>query len=79
MMEEDRYEKSVRMFAWSMFCFGLLFLVAILTACTEHFRYPCQDPKNWERDECRRPLCAVAGTCPDQLNRPSDMKSEREP
>ena len=41
---------------------------ALLTAgCSEHYRYACQDPANWERPECKRPLCEVDGNCRDEL------------
>lgn len=28
-----------------------------------HYRYPCQDPANFENEECKPPLCKVSGTC----------------
>lgn len=36
-----------------------------LTACgyDGHYRYPCQDPINWESPECNPPLCEATGTC----------------
>lgn len=51
-------------------------IVILMAACTERFRYPCQDPANWEAAPCQRPECAINGVCPDQLNRASDMKQE---
>jgi len=27
------------------------------------YRYPCQDPKNWELAECKPPLCVPDGWC----------------
>lgn len=32
-----------------------------------HYRYPCQDPANWENEECKPPICTVAGACPEDL------------
>ncbi len=32
-----------------------------------HFRYPCQDPANWEKAECKPPVCTASGTCPVDL------------
>jgi hypothetical protein len=32
-----------------------------------HFRYPCQDPANWEKAECKPPVCTASGTCPADL------------
>lgn len=37
-----------------------------------HFRYPCQDPTNWEKAECKPPICTASGTCPVDLVRISD-------
>ena len=44
-------------------------LVLTLSACgyDGHFRYPCQDPDNWETKECKPPVCTVTGTCPEVL------------
>ena len=50
----------------------LLSLLVLLAGCEERFRYPCQQPSNWGSPECQRPLCAVNGTCPDQLTKPED-------
>ncbi len=57
----------------------LLFATALLLAgCEERFRYECQNPKHWERPDCVRPMCSINGVCPDQLNKPTDMKMENE-
>jgi hypothetical protein len=32
-----------------------------------HFRYPCQDPDNWETAECKPPICDAFGTCTTDL------------
>jgi hypothetical protein len=50
-----------------------VFLV-LLTGCDDHFRYPCQDPKNWSNAECKPPICTSTGTCPDQLVKPEQEK-----
>jgi len=55
---------------------GMLLAFASLAACQERYRYPCQDPKNWEKEECKRPLCAATQSCPDQLSKPEEMKGE---
>ncbi len=31
------------------------------------FRYPCQDPLNWENAECKPPVCKAAGLCTEDL------------
>jgi len=32
-----------------------------------HYRYPCQDPVNWEKAECKPPICTANGACPADL------------
>jgi hypothetical protein len=54
----------------------LMLVFASLAACQERYRYPCQDPKNWEREECKRPLCTATQTCPEQLYKPEELKGE---
>jgi len=45
-------------------------LTALLSGCTYDgsYRYPCQDPANWESAECKPPICDVNNTCPKDLN-----------
>lgn len=31
------------------------------------YRYPCQDPDNWESEECNPPICKVDGACTKDL------------
>jgi len=53
----------------------LLFFPLALGMCSsERFRYPCQDPTNWDKDFCQRPLCDVTRTCPDHI-----FKGQRDP
>ena len=33
----------------------------------DKFRYPCQDPANWDKDICKLPLCDVTRTCPEHI------------
>ena len=33
----------------------------------ESFRYPCQNPANWDKDICKLPLCDVTRTCPSHI------------
>lgn len=40
----------------------------------DRFRYPCQDPQNWDKDFCKMPLCDVTRTCPEQI-----FKGQRDP
>ena len=40
----------------------------------DHFRYPCQNPANWDKDMCKPPLCDVTRTCPEHI-----FKGQRDP
>jgi hypothetical protein len=45
-------------------------LALVLTGCSlgdGRYRYPCQDPANWETAECKPPVCEVNGYCPVDL------------
>lgn len=55
---------------------GLLLLLPIFFAMFSHesFRYPCQDPANWDKDICKMPLCDVNRTCPEHI-----FKGQRDP
>jgi len=33
-----------------------------------HYRYPCQNPANWEAAECKPPICTANGACPEDLS-----------
>ena len=44
----------------------MLSLLAV-TGCEQAFRYPCQDPANWNAPECQRPICEVNRDCPDLI------------
>jgi hypothetical protein len=61
-----------KLFLW------LLILVAMPVGLAafggDRFRYPCQDPKNWEKDFCKMPLCDVTRTCPEHI-----FKGQRDP
>jgi hypothetical protein len=45
----------------------LLLLPLTLFACDERYRYPCQDPTNWNERICQKPYCSANGTCPEDL------------
>lgn len=46
-----------------------LFVVFLLSGCGYDggYRYPCQDPANWDKEECKPPVCQVDGACPEDL------------
>ena len=40
----------------------------------DRFRYPCQDPENWEKPICQKPACDVTRTCVEHV-----FKGQRDP
>jgi hypothetical protein len=40
----------------------------------DRFRYPCQDPANWDKEFCKMPICDVSRTCPEHI-----FKGQRDP
>jgi predicted small lipoprotein YifL len=46
-----------------------MILMLSLSGCgyDGHYRYPCQDPANWENSECKPPICTANGACPEDL------------
>jgi hypothetical protein len=56
--------------------FGLLLLLPLALAyfSGDRFRYPCQDPANWDKDFCKMPICDVTRTCPEHI-----FKGQRDP
>ena len=48
---------------------GIALLGLTLSSCgyDGHYRYPCQDPANWESAECNPPVCETTGTCSRDL------------
>jgi hypothetical protein len=55
---------------------GLLLLLPLTLAVFsgDRFRYPCQDPANWDKDMCKFPVCDVTRTCPEHI-----FKGQRDP
>jgi hypothetical protein len=40
----------------------------------DRFRYPCQNPENWDKAICQKPTCDVTRTCPEHV-----FKGQRDP
>ena len=61
-----------KLFKW----LGLLIVLPLALAIFggDKFRYPCQDPANWDKDICQKPLCDVNRTCPEHI-----FKGQRDP
>jgi hypothetical protein len=49
------------------------FIFLAVSACQDRFRYPCQDPANWENKECKPPICTATQTCPDDIIKPEKV------
>ncbi len=63
---------DIKLFKWA----ALLLAMPLALAFFGHdqFRYPCQDPQNWETAQCKKPLCDVTRTCPEHI-----FKGQKDP
>ena len=61
-----------KMVKWLAFLIVLPLGLAIFGG--DRFRYPCQDPANWDKPVCQKPLCDVTRTCPEHV-----FKGQRDP
>ena len=52
----------------------LIIPIAFAFLSKESFRYPCQDPANWDKQICKLPTCDVTRTCPEHI-----FKGQRDP
>ena len=53
-----------------------ILITTILVGCQDSYRYPCQDPENWDQKQCKKPYCSASGTCPEDL-RDYDIKPQQ--
>lgn len=61
-----------KLFLWLLALVLLPLTLAVFGG--DRFRYPCQDPKNWDKDICKMPICDVTRTCPEHI-----FKGQRDP
>lgn len=63
---------DIKLFRW----LGLVILLPLVMAAFsgDRFRYPCQNPENWDKDICQKPTCDVTRTCPEHV-----FKGQRDP
>ena len=61
-----------KMFRWLVLLIALPLMLAYFGG--DRFRYPCQDPTNWDKDFCKMPICDVTRTCPEHI-----FKGQRDP
>jgi hypothetical protein len=56
-----------------------IFALLALMGCNEQYRYPCQDPSNWDQQQCKKPYCSANGTCPEDLTHYDKNKAMGQP
>lgn len=61
-----------KLFKWLALLIILPVFLAIFGG--DRFRYPCQDPENWDKEYCKKPTCDVTRTCPEHI-----FKGQRDP
>ena len=61
-----------KLFKWLALLIFLPLMLAIFGG--DRFRYPCQDPANWDKPICQKPACDVTRTCPEHI-----FKGQRDP
>jgi hypothetical protein len=61
-----------KMFKWLAFLVVVPIALAVFGG--DRFRYPCQDPANWDKPICQKPTCDVTRTCPEHV-----FKGQRDP
>jgi hypothetical protein len=59
-----------KLFKWLLALISLPILLAFFGG--DRYRYPCQDPANWDKDLCQKPLCEVHRQCPDLIFKGND-------
>lgn len=57
----------------------LVLPVALAFAAGDRFRYPCQNPANWGKEECQKPQCEVRRTCPEHIFKGEEPKGTSAP
>ena len=48
----------------------ILSTLFLLAGCEQAYRYPCQNPDNWDKRECQKPICEVNRDCPEYIFEP---------
>jgi hypothetical protein len=56
---------DLKLFKWVIFLLALPLGLAVFGG--DSFRYPCQNPDNWDKKECKLPHCDVTRTCPEHI------------
>ena len=48
----------------------LILPLLLLAGCNENYRYFCQNPDNFKKPQCQKPVCEFKQTCPEYLVAP---------
>jgi hypothetical protein len=59
--------------------FALAVALILLTGCEDRYRYPCQNPDNFYKEECQKPKCLFTQMCPEYLVAPILEKTNVQP
>ena len=59
-----------KMFKWMAVLIAAPIALAVFGG--DRFRYPCQDPENWDKDFCKAPTCSITRTCPEHIFKGTD-------
>ena len=65
---------DMKLMKWLIIILAIPVGLAFMGSDCEHFRYPCQNPENWDKEMCKMPLCDVTRTCPEHI-----FKGQRDP
>lgn len=52
----------------------IMLAIISLAGCGQAYRYPCQNPDNWESPECQKPKCEVNKDCPEYIFKEKECK-----
>jgi hypothetical protein len=63
---------DLKLFRWLAILIAVPLALAVFGG--DRFRYPCQDPNNWDKPLCQKPACDVTRTCPEHV-----FKGQRDP
>jgi hypothetical protein len=63
-----------KLIKWLAILLLLPLVLAYFSNGGESFRYPCQNPENWDKPMCQLPACDVTRTCPQHI-----FKGQRDP
>lgn len=44
--------------------------LAFFAGCEDQYRYFCQNPENFAKEQCQKPKCQFTQTCPEYLVAP---------